>query len=75
MRYDNNAMVDVIKAVRKVCGDLHAREPEGEDREIRILRISETTGEVRPFNEYVHEVNIILGQRRSKEPDYVVVET
>lgn len=67
------AMVDVIEAVRKVRGDLHAREPGGEDREIRVIRIPETTSEVRTFNEFVHEVNVIPRQRRAKEPDYAAV--
>ena len=47
-------MVDVLEAVREVRGDLHAREPGGEDREARVSRVPEALGEVGAVDELVH---------------------
>lgn len=56
------AVVDVIKSVGDIGCDLHSRDPSRENCEVRVFRVSETSGKVRALNVLVDEVNVVVGE-------------
>lgn len=56
---ETRTMVDVIEAVREVGGDLHPRNPGGEDGKIGVSRIPETFREACSGDEFVNQINVI----------------
>lgn len=69
IRLQPGEMVDVIEAMSEVGRNLHSRHPGREDRVARVSRVSETIGEVRPGDEFVHEIDTISRYRRAEELD------
>lgn len=62
-------VVDVVETVGKVCGDLHSRDPSGEDREARVLLVAEDLGERPAAGEFVDEVDVFARDGRAEETD------
>lgn len=54
--------MDVIKSVGDIGCDLHSRDPSRENCEVRVFRVSETSGKVRALDVLVDEVNVVVGE-------------
>lgn len=61
--------MNVIEAVCEICGNLHSRDPIGENREMDVLRVSQTIGEIRAVDEFVDEVDVVAGDGSAEELD------
>lgn len=65
--------MNVIKRLGEIRSNLHSGNPTGQDREVQVLLISQTIGEISSIHEVVHEVNVVARDASANKLDYADV--